>query len=79
MLYEVITYINNKLEEIEVKKIKDKNSFDGKINWVALQSRYFISSLIADQSEDATNLFRLGSFQKVKTSRRSSWKASYLL
>jgi YidC/Oxa1 family membrane protein insertase len=47
-------YINNKLEEIDVKKIKDKNNLEGNIKWVALQSRYFISSLIPDQSEDAS-------------------------
>ena len=61
-------YINNELEEIEVKKIKDKNSFDGKINWVALQSRYFISSLVPDQSEDATMQLALES-EKVVSAR----------
>jgi YidC/Oxa1 family membrane protein insertase len=45
-------YINDELEEIEVKKIKDKNTFDGKINWIALQSRYFMSGLIPEQVED---------------------------
>jgi len=47
-------YIDNKLQEIQVKKIKDKSTFEGKINWIALQSRYFISSLIPDQSQDSS-------------------------
>jgi YidC/Oxa1 family membrane protein insertase len=47
-------YIDNKLEEIQIKKIKDKSTFEGKINWIALQSRYFISSLIPDQSQDSS-------------------------
>jgi YidC/Oxa1 family membrane protein insertase len=45
-------YINNKLKEIAIKKIKDESTFDGKIEWIALQSRYFISGLIPDQIED---------------------------
>jgi len=47
-------YINDKLEEIEVKKIKDKSNFDGKIKWIALQSRYFMSGLIPEQIEDTS-------------------------
>jgi len=61
-------YINDELEEIEVKKIKDKNSFDGKIKWVALQSRYFMSGLIPEQSEDASLNLALES-EKVVTAR----------
>ena len=38
--------VNNKLEQIKIKKIEDKNSFSGKIEWVALESRYFISTII---------------------------------
>ena len=47
-------YIDNKLQEIQIKKIKDKSTFEGTINWIALQSRYFISSLIPDQSQDSS-------------------------
>jgi len=61
-------YINNELEEIEVKKIKDKNTFDGKIKWVALQSRYFMSGLIPEQGEDASLNLALES-EKVVTAR----------
>jgi YidC/Oxa1 family membrane protein insertase len=54
-------YINNKLQEIAVKKIKDKSTFDGKISWIALQSRYFMSSLLPDQIEDSSLHLALGS------------------
>ena len=46
--------INDKLEEIKTKKLKEQNTFDGKIKWVTLQSRYFMSGLIPDQVEEAS-------------------------
>ncbi len=46
--------INDKLEEIKTKKLKDQNTFEGQIKWVALQSRYFMSGLIPDQIEAAS-------------------------
>ncbi|MDH3826529.1 MAG: membrane protein insertase YidC [Desulfobacterales bacterium] len=46
--------INDELQEIKTKKLKDQNTFDGKIKWVALQSRYFMSGLIPDQIEEAS-------------------------
>lgn len=45
--------INDELLEIKIKKLKDQNTFDGKINWVALQSRYFMSGLIPEMIEEA--------------------------
>ncbi|MDF1591032.1 MAG: membrane protein insertase YidC [Desulfobacterales bacterium] len=38
--------INNKLENIAIKKIKDKNTYTGKLKWVAVQDRYFMESII---------------------------------
>ena len=61
-------YVNDKLEEIEIKKIKDKSSFDGKIKWIALQSRYFMSGLIPDQIEDTSLHLALNS-ENVLTAR----------
>ncbi len=46
--------INDELEEIKTKKLKDQDTFDGKIKWVTLQSRYFMSGLIPDQIEEAS-------------------------
>ena len=48
------TLINNELEEVKIKKIKEQNTFEGKISWIALQSRYFMSSIMPRQIEDAS-------------------------
>ena len=45
--------INDELQQIKIKKLKDQNSFDGKIKWIAIQSRYFMSGLIPDQVEES--------------------------
>ncbi len=45
--------INNKLEQIKTKKIKDKNVYTGKVKWVAVQNRYFMSAIIPDEPVDA--------------------------
>lgn len=41
-------YINSELEQIKIKKLKDKNIFNGMIEWIALEDRYFVTSLIAE-------------------------------
>jgi YidC/Oxa1 family membrane protein insertase len=45
--------INEKLEEIKIKDIAEKNTYTGKVTWVAMQDRYFLMSVIPDQVEDA--------------------------
>jgi len=45
--------INNKLKQIKTKKIKDKNIYTGKVKWVAVQNRYFMSAIIPDEPVDA--------------------------
>jgi len=45
--------INDKLKQIKTKKIKDKNIYTGKVKWVAVQSRYFMSAIIPDEPVDA--------------------------
>ncbi len=57
--------INNQLEEIKIKKIKEQNTFEGKISWIALQSRYFMSSIIPYQIEDVSMRLALPSDQFV--------------
>ncbi|MBI9087294.1 MAG: membrane protein insertase YidC [Desulfobacterales bacterium] len=37
--------IDDHLEQVKVKDLDEKNSFSGKVNWMALQDRYFMSSL----------------------------------
>ncbi|MBW2449173.1 MAG: membrane protein insertase YidC [Deltaproteobacteria bacterium] len=43
--------INEKLEEIKIKDITEKNTYTGKVTWIALQDRYFMMSVIPDQVE----------------------------
>jgi YidC/Oxa1 family membrane protein insertase len=38
--------INGKLEQIDIDDIEDKDTFDGDISWIAIQDRYFMSSII---------------------------------
>jgi len=49
--------INNKLEQIKVKKIKDKGVYSGNLAWIALQDRYFMSSILSE--EDAEGKMKL--------------------
>jgi len=44
--------INNKLEQIKAKKIEDKNTYSGTFKWIALQDRYFMSSILPENNED---------------------------
>ena len=46
--------INNKLEQIKLKKIKDQNVYSGELKWIAIQGRYFLSSLIPKNVTDAS-------------------------
>jgi YidC/Oxa1 family membrane protein insertase len=44
--------INGKLAQVKIKKIKDKEPHQGKIRWVALEGRYFMTSLILKEPLD---------------------------
>jgi YidC/Oxa1 family membrane protein insertase len=46
--------INNKLEQIKLKKIKDQNLYNGELKWIAVQGRYFLSSLIPKKVTNAS-------------------------
>jgi YidC/Oxa1 family membrane protein insertase len=45
--------INNELEQIKIKDIEDKNVYSGKIGWLAVQDRYFLSGIIPVKKEQA--------------------------
>jgi YidC/Oxa1 family membrane protein insertase len=47
------TLIDDRLEQIKLKKIKDKNVYSGNLKWIAIQDRYFLSSIIPQKSVDA--------------------------
>ena len=38
--------IGNKLEQVNIKKIKDNSLFSGEIQWVAIEDRYFMTSIV---------------------------------
>ncbi|MFA7013513.1 MAG: membrane protein insertase YidC [Desulfobacterales bacterium] len=40
-------WINKKLEQVEIKDIKESEAISGDIQWVGLEDRYFISSVIS--------------------------------
>lgn len=42
-------YVNGHLENVKVKKIQDKNLFTGTVEWVAQQSRYFLTAVIPEE------------------------------
>jgi YidC/Oxa1 family membrane protein insertase len=46
-------FLDNSLEQIKIKDIKDKESFEGQIDWVALQDRYFMSALVPEPADEA--------------------------
>ncbi len=46
--------INNSLQQIKAKKIKDKNIYTGTLEWVTVQDRYFMSSIIAPKPVEAS-------------------------
>lgn len=45
--------INNSLEQIKIKSIEDKNTYEGKVGWAAIESRYFFTGIIPKAVEDA--------------------------
>ena len=45
--------LNDELEQIKMKKIKDKSEYTGKLGWIAVQDRYFISSIIPKEPYEA--------------------------
>jgi len=45
-------FINNKLEQIKTKKIEKNNTFSGSFSWIALQDRYFMSSILPVNNGD---------------------------
>lgn len=38
--------INDSLEQIKTKKIEDKDAYAGKIKWIGIEDRYFLTSII---------------------------------
>ena len=47
-------YINDDLEEVKIKDIAEKNTYTGSIKWIAMQDRYFMTSIIPDHAAEAS-------------------------
>jgi len=48
------TLIDDSLEEVDIDDIEDKNTYAGSLKWIALQDRYFMTSIIPDQAQEAS-------------------------
>jgi len=46
--------INDKLEQIKIKKIQKQDVYPGKLKWIAIQDRYFISAIMPNETIDAS-------------------------
>ena len=47
-------YIDNRLEQIKIKKLEDKNLFTGNMDWIAYIDRYFLSAIIPEKPEEGS-------------------------
>jgi YidC/Oxa1 family membrane protein insertase len=46
--------IDDNLEEIDIDDIAEKNTYSGTLKWVAVEDRYFMTSIIPDHAEEAS-------------------------
>ena len=67
--------INDELQQIKIKNIEEENTFDGRIKWIAIQSRYFMSGLIPEQIEEARLFLALKSDKFVAAQYQQPEKA----
>lgn len=42
--------IGNKLEQVKIEKIKDKNIYSGEIKWISIEDQYFMSSIVPEKN-----------------------------
>jgi len=55
------TFIHNKLKQIKLKKKGEKKIFSGNIEWLACESRYFMSAIITNLSNGILEVKRFAS------------------
>ena len=48
------TFIDGQLEEVKIKNIADKNTYTGRMKWMAIQDRYFMMSILPQQVEESS-------------------------
>jgi YidC/Oxa1 family membrane protein insertase len=62
--------INNSLQQVELKKIKkDKDTFPGKLKWIAIESRYFLTALITKEPAESTMKLAFKSENNILTNQ----------
>lgn len=59
--------IDDHLEQVKAKKIEDKSEFSGKIKWIGIEDRYFISSIVPGEEVDGR--MKLSLIDKTVTNR----------
>ena len=47
-------YMDNHLEQIKIKKLKEKNIYTGSMDWIAYIDRYFLSAIIPEKPEEGS-------------------------
>lgn len=52
--------INGNLEQVKVKDIEDKDKYSGKIGWIAIEDRYFMTSIIPSDGFDGHMVLDFG-------------------
>lgn len=45
--------IDNRIEQVKIKKIKEKHIYTGNVSWIAVTDRYFMSSIIPTDTQKA--------------------------
>ncbi|MBU0993726.1 MAG: membrane protein insertase YidC [Proteobacteria bacterium] len=63
--------IDNHLEEVKAKKIKTKNIYTGELEWIAVQDRYFMSSIIPEMKQDLSMHLNLNQSTRISGSNIS--------
>lgn len=52
-------YIDGTLQQVKIKDIDEKNKFSGKIGWIAIEDRYFMTSIIPTGDSNGYMLLKL--------------------
>jgi YidC/Oxa1 family membrane protein insertase len=68
--------INDSLEQIKTKSIADKDEYTGKIKWIGIEDRYFLSSIIPSQEIEGS--IKLSLADDVVTNRLVNHKFEIL-
>ena len=57
--------IDNDLEQVKLKSIEDKNIYMGELKWIAIEDRYFMSSIVPKEPTNASMHLKLKNDGKI--------------